>query len=73
MGCNKAPVEAEFVALQPTAKTASQDLAPAKMALLSDLHRAALVPEASTCQLSWQNYRIPPPTNLVIVLQQLLI
>jgi hypothetical protein len=73
LGCERTLVHVEVVAPEPSGKTPSPDPAVGLSIPLSTLTCSSQIPGAHNCQLSWQSYRIPPPTDLVIVLLQLLI
>jgi hypothetical protein len=72
-GCQRTLVHVEFVAPTPAGHPPALDPAAGLALPLTDLSCSSPMPRMCNAQLSWQSYRIPPPTDLVIVLQQLLI
>jgi hypothetical protein len=73
LACQRTLVHAESVAPAPAGKTQTLDPAAGLALPLTDLSCSSPMPRICNAQLSWQSYRIPPPTDLVIVLRQLLI
>jgi hypothetical protein len=71
--CQRTLVHAEFVAPAPASHAPALDPAAGLALPLTDLACSSPMPRTCIAQVSWQSYRIPPPTDLVIVLRQLLI
>ena len=70
--CSRSLAPSEFFSVSGCKSSGVKEVS----ARLPLAHRAVLVPFASAterCPISWQNHRIPPPTDLVITLQHLTI
>jgi hypothetical protein len=70
--CSKSLAQSQFFAVSNSKSSNVKEIsAPSLLALGAVLVRSASTTER--CQISWQDHRIPPPTDLTISLQHLTI
>jgi hypothetical protein len=72
-GCQKTVVPADFVAVAVTPKVALDGPAAGPFLLPPSLPLPLLTSDAGRPVFTWESYRAPPPTNLVIALQHFVI
>jgi len=72
-GCQMTLVPAVAVIITPTKKALADDLTARLFVPTPETPLALRVSACGNCRITWQNYRLPPPTDLVIAHQHFLI
>lgn len=70
--CRKIPAEAD-TQITPPVSAAAHDHATVVALAPASVPPPAAAPAVAGCSLSWQSYRLPPPTDRVIAFQHLVI
>jgi hypothetical protein len=71
-GCSRVMADSRIPVLTPAEQTGTGSMVAAVLAPVSSL-AVPILTEAPACAAGWQSCRLPPPTDLVITLQHLVI